>query len=599
MASDQPQMGSPIIDPTSEPSTPTTYDHRDSLVGTKSHNSRSESVLLPDSPLSATDSLGGEVWLPRLSGGRKRLHYGGRTLASAQTAGNHMSVETPRRDAGNPNNRLDENKPVPSVPPALPVSPPRSMAGPKALKSLNRHLSNHENVNYTWPRKSGRIKDPEESIKEENDDCEESSLTGCEYESDDLAEDISHGLAYGHRKQPTSTSGPSSDEYVPVTVNESLGERPQDQTNNYPHSSSIHEPVSNIAVPENLAVTEKGSRFKILGKNGFFTSWKKATKTVNLEERSLEEIIPRDRHYEGCILCPPQPSPRSSVTTTVGAQELYAPSGQNPGPPPLTPPPSPPGHKDIKGKSSAPQESLAPTSYNVMKDLLGKHDKVGQPGPSNYYQGTSNRRFPFNNYPTYLDRSSNSSNDSGNLGGPSNRFDQAEGSVNTGSQSLNIRMELSPGDNEHAVENDTDDKYDGDPYQESQEDAHNRAKGIIKRHPLSGRPSFLGKRSSRGLIRLPDDLGEGSHPGTRRDHQYLGADGIYEMVDIEPMSASAIAPNFHTEPLRPIQHVRTKGVIQTLFMRFKREAVQYLIGNWKLVSAVTVVVSVLLSMILL
>lgn len=558
-------------------------------------------MLLPDSPLSGTDSLGGEVWIPRLSGGLKRLQYGGRTLTSAQTAGNH-GVGTPRRDAGyNPNNRQDENTPVPSVPPALPISSPRSVSGLKAFKKSNRHLSNHENVNYAWSRKTGRIKDPEESTREEDYDREESSLTGCEYESDDLAEDISHGLAYGHRKQPTSTSSPSSDEYVPDTVNELLRERSQDQPNNYPHRSSIHEPVSNIAVPENLAAAEKSSRFKILGKNGFFTSWKKATKTVNLEERGIEEI-PRDRHYEGCILCPPQPSPRSSVTSTVGAPELYAPSGQNPGPPPLTPPPSPTGNKDIKGKSPAPQQSLlAPTSYNVMKDLLGKHDKVGQPGPSNYYQGASNRRSPFNNYPTYLNRSSNSSNDSGNLGGPSKRPDQAEGNVDTASRSLNIRLELSSGDNEYAVKNDTDGNYDRDPYQESQEDTHNRAKGVIKRRPLSGRPSFLGKRSSRGLIRLPDNSGEGPHPGSRRNHQYLGADGIYEMVEIGSMSASssAVAPNFHTEPVGPIQRVRTEWFMQTLFIRFKREVVQYLIENWKLVSAVTVVVSVLLSMILL
>lgn len=59
---------------------------------------------------------------------------------------------------------------------------------------------------------------------------------------------------------------------------------------------------------------------------------------VNLDgPYDSDKMEQRVKHYEGCMLCSPLPSPRESISSTVPEGPLFAPSDQHAGPPPNVP----------------------------------------------------------------------------------------------------------------------------------------------------------------------------------------------------------------------------------------------------------------------
>ncbi|KAA8915061.1 hypothetical protein FN846DRAFT_983512 [Sphaerosporella brunnea] len=95
-----------------------------------------------------------------------------------------------------------------------------------------------------------------------------------------------------------------------------------------------------------------------------------------LEQSSFgsEETAPRKRHYEGCMLCSPQPSPESSIRSE--APEPNSISRGDPGPPPdveLPPLIHPSALEAMQGPIST------PTEPNALKQYLQLEGEVGTP----------------------------------------------------------------------------------------------------------------------------------------------------------------------------------------------------------------------------
>lgn len=326
---------------------------------------------------------------------------------------------------------------------------------------------------------------------------------------------------------------------------------------------------------------EKSSRMKLFGKGiTLFNDWRKKPKVVKLEKMNVS-VVPEVRHYEGCILCTPQPSPHSSVTGN--GIELYAPSRQNPGPPPHTPLPSPPSPKgkEIEKHSenltqSYPNTPLFPASFNNLRDIVQFSDGIGSPGPSNWWieklstvpqQPLQEDHGPYNTstesfHDQYGDFSSG-------LGWPSGTDGKRIGSLDSGAfrpdseycpnLSPSGSIELLTGT--RTTEGCGKKTYPGrsiingasnskNPVND--EIIPNKKRSIfsrrtptpdlesgINRLPSSNSPIFPGRQ---GTVRLPD---QGiPHPGERRDHQAMGAEGVYEMVDLgaaEPTQTGSAA----------------------------------------------------------
>lgn len=107
-----------------------------------------------------------------------------------------------------------------------------------------------------------------------------------------------------------------------------------------------------------------------------------AAKKINLNEsETFEQEHPTSRHYEGCILCTPQPSPRTSLASSEeGDLQLFlAPSKQSAGPPPTEPLPAlaDPGTCPVPGKPLSPIIIISPPE-------TGGEERYGLPlGESN------------------------------------------------------------------------------------------------------------------------------------------------------------------------------------------------------------------------
>lgn len=376
-----------------------------------------------------------------------------------------------------------------------------------------------------------------------------------------LNDQFPEGYPNGPEEYPT---GPRWKQGPPICVCTNGPTKPEDEI--YKPRKAFNKPNPPPPPPEK----EKESRIRLLGKS-ILTSRadKKQPKTINLEERNGTDA-PRNRHYEGCILCSPQPSPNSSVA---GSWEergkfMYAPSGQNPGPPPLTPPPSPGGQASGSGISTS-GVPIFPASFDPIKRLLTQEvskEHCFTPGPripvkqegfgsSAFYKRSNSCRLQPNYEDTHLSPSPNGSVENltrasgikGFIRGKRSYLDKKDQKINTRPESgEGSRVRRSP-------------LFTTFPPTTS---AHDRG---IKRLPSSNCPTFYGTPHA-AHIRLPDDLNDGPHPGVRLDHQFLGADGVYEMVDFN---------NEYPENKGIKHYVRSQNVV-TKWQLFKEKARKFM-----------------------
>lgn len=122
------------------------------------------------------------------------------------------------------------------------------------------------------------------------------------------------------------------------------------------------------------AIMKWGSRTKIFGKGGpFWMQRKQKRKEGSLEETNAPEV----RHYEGCILCTPPPSPRTSEEDI--GRVTFGLSKQNPGPPPSSPAPSPNSYQVGDGRRS----TLLPAGVRQLNSIFEGLPEGSGPGPSN------------------------------------------------------------------------------------------------------------------------------------------------------------------------------------------------------------------------
>lgn len=284
---------------------------------------------------------------------------------------------------------------------------------------------------------------------------------------------------------------------------------------------------------------------------------------IVLEERTPP--IAKVRHYEGCILCTPTPSPRSSEEDT--GRELFAPSKQNPGPPPSSPPPFP----NVEEPSShrpgfCRRTTLLPVGFNQLKAMFGGLSDDTEPGPSNRSiedmsdlasQLTDVGHGPYNSQ-SYHDEYINTLN---NVPQPFGRNENHVISLDLQGGGLAVsELQYVPnlslgGSTEcltgaNAASSSRRRQYPG--YDSSGKnpdndeiiptkrgsifDRGNRVPDLesgIRRFPFVSRPVFPGNS---GVVRLPDE--EIPRP------QVMGVDGVYEMIDLgmvdlnEPESAT-------------------------------------------------------------
>lgn len=123
------------------------------------------------------------------------------------------------------------------------------------------------------------------------------------------------------------------------------------------------------------AIMNWGSRTRIFGKGGPFWMQRKQKQK---EDISLEETnAPEVKHYEGCILCTPPPSPRTSDEDT--GRVTFGLSKQNPGPPPSSPAPSPNPYQAGDGRRS----TLLPAGVRQLNSIFEDLPEGSGPGPSN------------------------------------------------------------------------------------------------------------------------------------------------------------------------------------------------------------------------
>lgn len=338
-----------------------------------------------------------------------------------------------------------------------------------------------------------------------------------------------------------------------------------------PEPQTQEEPVLSAVLQERAeAASKAGGPAKIFGKGiAFLTDWKKRPTMIKLEDRSAP-VTTKSRHYEGCILCTPKPSPNSSMSDSqIGGKELYAPSRQDPGPPPLTPPPTP-GSEEIDSdfedlqRCSSRKSAMIPSGFNQMNTMLAYPGYLGEPGSRiqsmdefniDMRQSSQEGDGPYNTSGSYHDADYCSNNlnwplvaneghvdTSGFQGGfhgsdpeyqsnisPSGSIELLTGNKTTGY----VRGRRNyPGWSNNEASSSKNPNNDGTATMELSPIFHKGAPGPeiengVKRLPLSNSPIFPGNS---GIMRLPDE--EIPHPGERKDHQVIGADGVYEMVDL-------------------------------------------------------------------
>lgn len=114
---------------------------------------------------------------------------------------------------------------------------------------------------------------------------------------------------------------------------------------------------------------------KVFG-NILMTRKQKQNADIILEEQNA----PKAKHYEGCILCTPLPSPRTSEED-IGTV-AFGLSKQNPGPPPSSPPPFPNFRERSYQAADARRSTLLPAGVRHLEIMFDLPDGTG-PGSSN------------------------------------------------------------------------------------------------------------------------------------------------------------------------------------------------------------------------
>lgn len=314
---------------------------------------------------------------------------------------------------------------------------------------------------------------------------------------------------------------------------------------------------------------------KIFGNAPFWMKRKEKEKDGMIVLKERNPSITEVRHYEGCILCTPAPSPRSSEEDI--GREFFAPSKQNPGPPPSSPPPFPNAEERSEYKPSFGRRStLLPAGFNRLDTMSERFSNGAGPGPNNRSiddltdassQLTEVDHSPYNpqsyhdGYRTSLD----------NLSQPLGRTEahvsspdlQDGGLTISGSQyipNLPLRgsTELLTGANAASSSRGRR-QYPGydasrrsldsdETFPTRRGSIFNRGtlapdleNGGVKCFPFSSRPIFP---KNHGIMRLPDrDI---PRPGAGMGPQAIGADGVYETIDLEMVDLnepeSAIIP---------------------------------------------------------
>lgn len=314
---------------------------------------------------------------------------------------------------------------------------------------------------------------------------------------------------------------------------------------------------------------------KIFGNTPFWMKRKEKEKDGMIVLKERNPSITEVRHYEGCILCTPTPSPRSSEEDI--GREFFAPSKQNPGPPPSSPPPFP----NAEGRSEyqpgfGRRSTLLPVGFNRLDAMFEGFPNSTEPGPSNRSienltdsssQSTEVAHSPYNSQ-SYHDGHrislDNLSQPLGRTGAHASSPDLQNGGLAI-SESQHIPNLLPRGSTElltgaNAAGSSRGRKqypgYDASRRSPDSDETiptrrgsiFNRGalvpdleNGGVKCFPFSSRPIFP---KNHGIMRLPDrDI---PRPGAGTSPQAIGVDGVYETIDLEMVDLhepeSAIIP---------------------------------------------------------
>lgn len=114
---------------------------------------------------------------------------------------------------------------------------------------------------------------------------------------------------------------------------------------------------------------------------GFFGNIMSRKQKQKADTSLEEQNAPKAKHYEGCILCTPPPSPRASEEDIARAAPGL--SRQNPGPPPSSPLPLPNLRERSYQAADARRSTLLPAGVLQLETMFTLPDGTG-PGPSNH-----------------------------------------------------------------------------------------------------------------------------------------------------------------------------------------------------------------------
>lgn len=326
---------------------------------------------------------------------------------------------------------------------------------------------------------------------------------------------------------------------------------------------------------------------KVFGNTRFWMKRKEKEKDGMIVLKERNPSITKVRHYEGCILCTPTPSPRSSEEDI--GREFFSPSKQNPGPPPSSPPPFP----NLEERSEyrpdfARRTTLVPVGFSQLNTMFEGFPNGAEPSRSNRSiesptevssQLTEVRHNPYNSQSYHdgyriplddlsqpLGRAETHVSSPGlQDGGPT--IEESQYIINL---SLRGSTQLLTGANAAGSSRGRRQYPDYDASSRNLDSdgtiptrrgsifnrgtlASDLENGRVKCFPFSSRPIFPGNH---GIMRLPDkDI---PRPSAGMSPQAIGADGMYETIDLEMV-----------DPNEPESAIQGGAGAQTRFERAK------------------------------